>query len=460
MTLTECREKFAGKRCTVLGIGVSNLPLCRFLAEMGATLTARDKKSPEQLGEAAAELQTLGATLVTGEDYLANIEADYIFRSPGIRPDKPEILEALGKGAVLLSEMELFFELCPCPIVAVSGSDGKTTTTTLVSLLLRAAGKTVFVGGNIGAPLLPKVGEMTPDDYAVVELSSFQLMTMRKPANISVITNLSPNHLDWHTGMEEYVRSKQNIYRGENCRRVVLNAENAGTAAIADELEATGEKEIVRFSKEPLGGKNTVSVKDGVICRGDTPVLPVADILLPGKHNIENYMTAIGAVGELVPAEKIREVAKTFPGVEHRIEFVRELRGVRYYNSSIDSSPSRTSAALRAFPDGSQLIVICGGYDKHIPFAPLGEVLCEKASKVVLTGATREAIRESVEACPAKEKPQLYTEPEFDRAVALAASLAESGDTVILSPGCASFDAFPNFMVRGDHFKKLVNDLQ
>ena len=458
MTLTECRKLFCGKQCTVLGIGVSNRPLVDFLLECGAVVTARDKKEPSALGESADAFSAAGVRLITGADYLANIRADYLFRSPGIRPDKKEILDAVANGAVLLSEMELFCALCPCPIFGITGSDGKTTTTTLVALLLEAAGKRVFLGGNIGTPLLPLVKEMTPDDYAVVELSSFQLMTIGNGPARAAITNLSPNHLDWHTGMEEYVESKCRIFGGENCRTVVLNAENEGTAAIADRLDAAGGKRVCRFSSARiLSGEGDVYEKDGVICRGREAILPTDAILLPGRHNVENYMTAIAMVGDLVPAAAIRSVAKTFPGVEHRIEFVREKDGVRFYNSSIDSTPSRTAAALRCFPE--RLIVICGGYDKHIPFGPLGEVLCEKAKTVVLTGATRDAIRASIEEASAVTKPQILTEPDFDMAVAAAAKSAESGDIVILSPGCASFDAFPNFAVRGERFKQIVGNL-
>lgn len=465
------KSRFSGKRCAVLGVGVSNLPLIRLLCAAGATVEARDKRSPENLAQTAQELRALAVPLRTGDGYLADIRADFVFRSPGIRPDLPEITDAVSHGAALLSEMELFFELCPCPIVGITGSDGKTTTTTLVSLLLKESGRfrAVYLGGNIGEPLLPRLGNMTADDIAVAELSSFQLFTLRRPADVAVITNLSPNHLDWHKGMEEYLDAKKNIYRGEANRAVILNAGNEPTEKIAEALTASHpEKRIRRFSSKRDAD---LCLKDGFLLRDGDPILPSSAVLLPGLYNLENYMAALAATDEALALageqplspDLLRRVATTFPGVEHRMEFVREKDGVRYYNSSIDSSPSRTAAALSTFHDRAKLTVLCGGYDKHIPFAPLAQALLAHAGRIILTGATAGAIEEAIakeiaENAP-EPPPEIRRVPLFDDAVRLAASLAVSGDTVLLSPGCASFDAFPNFMARGERFKEIVKGL-
>ncbi len=452
MTITQFKEYAKGKSAEVIGIGISNLPLIDFLLDCGMTVRARDKKTEEQLGKTAENLREKGVSLVLGENYLEKIRGDYLFRSPGIRPDLPGILEAVAHGAELTSEMELFFEFCPAKIVAVTGSDGKTTTTTLISLLLKEAGYRVFVGGNIGAPLLPHVAEMTGRDFAVVELSSFQLMTMKKSAEIAAVTNLSPNHLDWHMSMEEYIAAKTNIFIHQENKILVLNADNSLSRPLRD--MARGELRF--FSSERVLEKGMYE-KNGDIYSEGRLLLHTDEILLPGKHNRQNYMTAYSAVKDYVDAEALKSVAHTFKGVEHRLEFVRAYKGVKIYNSSIDSSPSRTAAALSCFKQ--KTVVICGGYDKHIPFEPLADALCVHAKAVVLTGATASVIEKALSDCQSREKPEIYREAEFTTAVYKALSVCSPGDILLLSPACASFDAFPNFSVRGNTFKKLINEL-
>ncbi len=460
MNLTSYLSQYRNKRVAVAGLGVSNRPLIRLLSQAGASILACDKKDRAALGDFAQELDRLGAELCLGEGYLDRLQGcDVIFRSPGIRPDLPQFQAAIAARAVLTSEMEAFFEVCPCPILAVTGSDGKTTTTTLISELLKAQGHTVHLGGNIGRPLLADAEQMTPADYAVLELSSFQLMTLRRAPHVAVVTNLAPNHLDIHRDMEEYIDAKKNIFRAQGpLDRLILNADNPITAAFAG--EASGQ--VCRFSRksEPVPGvfvrgEEILSTLGGT----EQSVLRKSQILLPGEHNVENYMAAIAATWGLCAPETVQRVAETFPGVPHRIEFVREKDGVRYYNSSIDSSPTRTAACLRSFPGKS--IVICGGYDKHIPFAPLGEVLVEKAKAVVLTGATAGAIQAALEATPGFRAAALPVcrESDFRQAVLAARDLASPGDVVVLSPACASFDAFPNFAVRGDTFRGIVRAL-
>ena len=353
----------------------------------------------------------------------------------------------------------MFFHVCPCKTIAVTGSDGKTTTTTLIAKLLEAAGYHVHLGGNIGRPLLPDIESIQPDDLAVLELSSFQLMTMDTSADIAVVTNLAPNHLDVHKGMEEYIAAKKNIFLYQNAQqKVVLNRDNDITYSFVP--EANGQ--VTLFSRQNHLDEGVV-LEDGVICvkkDGNTrKVLPVADILLPGVHNIENYEAAIGAVDGLVPDETIRQFAATFGGVEHRIELVRELHGVKYYNDSIASSPSRTMAGLRSF--SQKVILIAGGYDKHIPYDVLGPDLVAHVKAMVLTGATAPKIQAAAEQALGYDAQALpiYTIDDFADAVHKAVELAQPGDVVILSPASASFDKFKNFMVRGDTFKDLIRAL-
>ncbi len=475
MHYTEFLQKIKGVRCGVVGIGISNLPLIDFLCRAGACVCARDKKSTEELGEVAQSLTERGITLKLGKDYLDGLDEAVIFRSPGIRPDIPEFSAARERGSVLTSEMELFMELCPARIFGVTGSDGKTTTTTLLSLILKetlkdAPNRTVYVGGNIGAPLLPYVSEMTADDLVVLELSSFQLQTMKRSPAVSVITNLSPNHLNWHTDMSEYVHAKANIFAPVDCVSLTVNADNEESLRLLSEYDR-GARRITYFSSTkqeisdfpPLcDGDAAMLVKDGYVMRYQDgtreTLLNVQDILLPGRHNLENYMAAIAAAsawGKLSP-EAIRAVATSFTGVKHRLERVRVHKGVSYYNSSIDTTPTRTLAALSAL--NRECIVICGGYDKHLSFEPLADALATHAKAVVLTGATAQKIRVALLEKEefASGKIPVFEEHLFENAVKRAQALAKDGDAVLLSPACASFDAFKNFEERGEAFRNIV----
>ena len=455
MTIKEYLASLKHKRVAVIGIGVSNTPLIRMLLRADVDVTACDKTSRENLGEVADELESLGARLQLGEHYLDNLKHDVIFRTPGMRPDVPALEAARARGAEITSEMEVFFRVCPCKIIAVTGSDGKTTTTTIISELLKAAGYNVYVGGNIGKPLLSDVAGMEPSDIVVLELSSFQLMTMSQSPDIAVVTNVTPNHLDVHKTMSEYIEAKENIFMHQrNDNIAIFNYDNDITRGFAQ--SASGRSICFSRNEELDRG---VYVKESSIWFNDREVLPLADIFIPGVHNIENYMAAIAAVNGLVDDEIIRNVAKTFGGVEHRIELVRTLHDVRYYNDSIASSPTRTIAGLRAFKE--KVILIAGGYDKKIPFDELGVEILKHVKALVLTGATAEKIREAVESAPgfAESGLKIYEEIEFKDAVLAAHHLAKSGDVVILSPACASFDQFKNFMVRGDTFKKIIYEL-
>ena len=451
--LSEYFGKLKGKQIAVLGLGVSNQPLVRMLLENGCNVIGCDRTPREKIDDAVLELEQAGCQLHLGETYLDDLTADIVFRTPGMHPNNPALNKLRDAGAIITSEMQVFFELCPCKIIAVTGSDGKTTTTTLISELLKAEGYKVWLGGNIGTPLLPICDEIQQSDIAVVELSSFQLMDMTRSADIAVVTNLAPNHLDVHKDMQEYVDAKKNIFQYQNSDGLlILNADNEITKAFS------GNGKMRYFAR--LGTTdNGVCLRGDMIARDGKEVLNKKDILLPGEHNVENYMAAILAVEGLVSDETIASVAKTFGGVEHRIELVRVKNGVRYYNDSIASSPSRTIAGLKSFSE--KVILIAGGYDKNIPYDELGPEICEHVKVLLVNGATGGKVRKATEnAYNYRENaPEIVDCSDFTNAVKHAAMVAKEGDVVLMSPASAAFDQFKNFMERGKYFKKLVMEL-
>ncbi len=441
------KEEMKNKEVCVIGIGISHLPLIEYLAGLGAFVTACDKRNREDFGETAERLESLGVTLKLGEDYLSELSGDVIFKTPGMRPDVPELVEARKKGITVTTEMEVFMSLCPAPITAVTGSDGKTTTTTLIGKLLSMAGFRTHVGGNIGKPLLPEIDSIAPEDRVVLELSSFQLQTMTKSPHVAVVTNITPNHLDYHKDYQEYIDAKMNLLLYQKPGDVaILNGDNEVTAA----AEAKGKR--LTFSRQ---GEATVMLEEGIITFQGEPILDSRDIRIPGMHNVENYMAAIAAVYPQVPKEVIRDCAKSFGGVAHRIEFVRELQGVSFYNSSIDSSPNRTLNTLRVF--SRPVVLIAGGKDKGIPYEDLGPAISEHVKALVLIGATAGVIAEVAEKAAPSVPVQFAA--SYEEAVMMAKNAASAGDVVLLSNASTSFDMFKNFEERGNLFKDLVNRL-
>ena len=453
--LDEFKYNVAGKNITAIGIGISNLPLIKYLVSLGANVTACDRRSAEDLGENYTELEKLGVKFNLGDGYLNNLSGDMIFKTPGMRYDVPELLKAKENGSIVTSEMEVFFEVCPSHIIAVTGSDGKTTTTTLIHKMMTDAGYKTWLGGNIGNPLLTDTEKMKENDWVILELSSFQLHTMRKSPEIAVITNISPNHLDMHKDYKEYIDAKKNImlYQNEG-DTLIVNADNQVTADIGKSANGA----VKYFSRN---GMADVYLDGNIIKRGIVEILNIKDIKIPGMHNVENYMAAIAAVSGLVSKEVIVNVAKTFGGVEHRIELVRTLDGVKYYNSSIDSSPNRTINTLRVFPN--KVIMIAGGKDKGIPYDEIGPALAEHVKVLILIGATSDKIQEALDAEINKtgngKDIEVIRATSYENAVNTARSKAHDGDVVLLSPASTSFDMFRNFEERGNLFKKIVNEL-
>ena len=451
------KEFIKNKNVAVVGIGVSNVPLIRFLVSLGAKVSAFDKKNREALGEIGYEFEELGVHLILGEGYLERLTGfEVIFKTPSMRIDCDALVKAKEEGAYITSEMEEFIRYCKGTIFAVTGSDGKTTSTTLIYNMLKEEGYKTYVGGNIGTPLFANIEEIKEEDKVVLELSSFQLMTIKLPMDVVVVTNITPNHLDMHKGMDEYIESKKNIFKyQDNNGLLILNMDNDITASFVGEekgrLNKFSTKQIIDYG---------AYYKDGSLYVYNKKVCEKDEIVIKGMHNVENYLGAFCAVYDYVSVDTMRKVATTFKGVEHRCELVREIDGVKYYNDSIASSPTRTLAGLNAFDH--PVILIAGGYDKNIPFEPLAEEGYEKIKSLILLGKTKEKIKEVFDNV-IKEKNLLlpiYVVNTMEDAVLKAREISKEGDIVTLSPACASFDMYPNFEVRGRAFKDIINKLQ
>lgn len=449
------------KKVAFIGTGVSHNDLIRLFLKKGISVTILDRKTKDKFEDIYNEFKSLGADFILGDAYLDSLNKfDVVFRTPGMYFNNPALTKARKDGVVVTSEMEVFFDLCPCKIYAVTGSDGKTTTTTLISEMLSESGFTVYKGGNIGKALLPVIENIKENDRAVVELSSFQLISMRESPDVAVITNIAPNHLDVHGTMEEYIESKVNIIAHQTAfSRTVLNLDNEITNGLSSKVRG----KLVKFSRHSVPERGAYLNENNVLCYKEngevTEVVKAEDIRIPGMHNVENYLTAISAVWGEVKPETIVKVAKNFGGVEHRIEFVRELDGVKWYNDSIATSPTRVLAGLNSF--NQKLIVIAGGYDKKIPFEPMAETVNEKVKALILMGLTapkiEKAITEAANYNP--ENIKIYHADSMENAVEIAKEISTNGDIVTLSPACASFDLYPNFEVRGNHYKRLVEAL-
>lgn len=452
----EFKKFINGKRVAVVGIGVSNIPLINFLVKLGANVTGFDMKSEEALGEVAVDFKKKGVKLELGEKYLDNLTGyDVVFKTPSMRIDCEALVRAKKEGAYITSEMEEFVRYCKGKIYAITGSDGKTTTTTIISKLLEAQGYKTWVGGNIGTPLFSNIEEIEENHMVVLELSSFQLMTMNLPVDVAVVTNLAPNHLDMHKNMEEYIDAKKNIFLYQNSDGVlVLNRENDITYGFESEAKA----EIREFSSKRVL-KNGAYFNEGILYLDGNVVCKKDNIVIKGMHNVENYLAAFTATKDDVEIETMNKVAESFAGVEHRCELVRTIDGVKYYNDSIASSPTRTLAGLFAFE--KKVILIAGGYDKHIPFEPLAEEGYPFIKELILLGDTKYLIKESFDKLAVNKNINvpITIVDSLEEAVSKSKEISKEGDIVTLSPACASFDMFPNFAVRGNRFKEIVNSL-
>ncbi|MGI5888143.1 MAG: UDP-N-acetylmuramoyl-L-alanine--D-glutamate ligase [Oscillospiraceae bacterium] len=450
-----------GKKVMFLGWGKSNAGLVELAARAGADTELRDMRTEDRFDpDTISRLRNLGVKLVLGDSYLEGLsDADLIFRTPGIDWNKPEIQKAAADGVEFTSEIEKIFDLCRCRTIGVTGSDGKTTTTTLIAKMLEAAGKKVHLGGNIGTTLLQRIDSIEPEDIAVVELSSFQLISMKTSPDIAVVTNLSPNHLDHHRDLAEYYGAKTNI---------LSHQKSSGIAVLFDDPTVREWMEPCVRGKLRFFGRNRCP--DGAYFDGmriisasggkETEIILSSRMKLPGDHNRLNAAAAVAATQGIAEPEAQRSVLSSFAGVEHRIELVREIDGVRYYNDSIATTPSRTVAGLKSFD--SKIILIAGGYDKNLEYGPLAPHILDHVKCLILIGATADKIEKAVteEASrTGKTAPEIIRCGSLEEAVGTARGRASSGDVVMLSPASASFDMFRNFEERGEYFKELVNKL-
>ena len=448
MSFDEYINTLKDKEIAVVGFGVSNKPLVGLLSSYGCNFTVYDIREEAALGEDFMKYKALGVRFVLGEDYLDNIKADVIFRTPGILPSAFD-----GTDACITSEMEAFFALCPCKIVAVTGSDGKTTTSSLIAAIAQEAGYTVHLGGNIGRPLLCEVDSMGKNDIAVLELSSFQLHSMKCKPDIAVVTNISPNHLDVHPSFVDYIDAKKNIFANQthDCR-LVLNADNSFTSS----FKGLAKGEVLLFSmKDDKRADYTFS--SGAIYHNGEKIVDASEILLRGEHNIANLMAAFASTEGLASKSHQAKIARTFAGVEHRLELVCKANGISFYNDSIATSPTRAIAALKAFD--KPVILIAGGRDKKSPYNEFAKEILANVKALFLTGEAAFKIKSEVDAVKEAEEIQIFMIDDFASCVKAAAGYAKNGDIVLLSPACSSYDHFENFAVRGNYYKEIVKEI-
>lgn len=459
--LEEFHKKLKNKKIAVIGLGISNLPLLEYLYNCEAEITAFDKREMEKLDDnIKKQLERYRIKTILGEGYLSKlVKFDYIFRSPSCMPNTPELEKALKEGAIVTSEIEMFMELCPAKIIAITGSDGKTTTTSLIYEIVKAKGITTYLGGNIGIPLFTKMKEIKLEDVVVLEMSSFQLMNMKVSPHIAVITNITPNHLDIHKSYEEYIEAKKTIFKYQNENDIlVLNYDNEITRNFAKESKS---KVVFFSSNAKLDNGYTVeedvikSCKDGI----RRHIIRAKEIMLRGKHNYENIAAAVAATSSLVDIDTQIKAIKNFKGVEHRLEFIKEINGTKWYNDSIGTSPTRTIAGLNSFEE--DIILIAGGYDKHLDYEPIAKPILDHVRILILIGATADKIQNAVkrELEKTDQEIEIYRCKTLEETVEIARKISTPKDIVLFSPASASFDMFKNFEERGKRFKELVNHI-
>ena len=459
--LEEFFNYIRNRKIAIIGLGVSNIPLLSYLHDLGAKITVFDNRTIDNIDKNIMDIITNNNIEFSfGKNNLSKLNGfDIIFRSPTCREDWPELVKEAKRGAIITSEIEMLMELCPGTIIGVTGSDGKTTTTSLIYEIVKKQGFNCYLGGNIGIPLFTKIQEMKPNDMVILELSSFQLMNIHTSPNIAVITNISPNHLDFHKSYEEYIEAKKNIFKYQNEDGIlVLNYDNEITRECAKEAKG----KVIFFSRENKLD-NGVILDDDIIKVCDNKlrkhILNTKDLLLRGKHNYENVCTAIAATLEIASTEKQIEAVTQFKGVKHRLEFVKEINGVKWYNDSIGTSPTRTIAGLKSFNE--KIVLIAGGYDKHLDYTPIAKPILDNVSVLILMGQTSKKIKESVENEMKVEQKriEIYECDTLQETVNTAKKVAKKGEVVLFSPASASFDMYKNFEERGDKFKSIVNSL-
>lgn len=459
--LIEFNNYLKNRKIAVIGLGVSNIPLIDYLYQMQAKVTVFDDRATQDIPKEIMEkITNYSFEFSFGEDNLSKlIGFDLIFRSPSCMPTKKELVEEVKRGAIITSEIEMLMELAPCKIIGVTGTEGKTTTTSIIYEIIKNAEYNCYLGGNIGKPIFTLVKDMLPEDIIVLEMSSFQLTSMDVSPDISVVTNIFPDHLNVHSSYEEYIEEKKNLFKHQSEKGIViLNYDNE----ITKDFKKDANGKVVFFSsKQKLENGYIYDNTDGIIkfCEDGIRkhLIKKEDIKLRGIHNYENICCALAATATLVDTDIAIETIKEFNGVEHRLEFVRELDNVKWYNDSIGTSPASTIAGLNAFDE--DIILLAGGSDKGLDYTQIGEVIAKKVKTLILTGPTATKIEEATKNAPNGEKVEICYAQNLAEAINLARKKAKPKDIVLLSPASASFDAFKNFAERGEKFKKLVKEL-
>jgi len=462
MNINTFFDSIKGRSIAFCGIGITNTPLAEMFLDRGFEVTVCDRRNTPELSPALDRLRAKGASVKVGEGYLDDLQADILFRTPGMNWNDPALTALRERGVVVTSEMELFFRVCPAHTIAVTGSCGKTTVSTIIAQILETAGKKVWLGGSIGKAMLPDVEKMSPDDWVVCELSSFQLISMRESPEIALITNISPNHLDTHSSMQEYIDAKANVFLHQSAfDRLVIN----GDCLVSSSLAGRHRGQRLTFSRtfRPHhgayvdGSGDIRMVSDG----SERSIMNIRDIRVPGNHNVENFLAAICVTDGIVSDEDIISTAHLFCGVRNCAEFVRCVDGVCYYNDSIATTPDRTIRGMLSLFD-KRIILIAGGHDKNLPFDRLGKAVCRKVSLLILMGSTANAIEQSVREQREFDEnaTRIVRATDMAQAVDIASQAAVDGDIVALSPACASFDMYRSFEERGQCFRQEVNRLR
>lgn len=459
--LEEFERYIEGRKVAIIGMGVSNVPLLDYFYQLHARVTIFDKKEISQISEEIMhKIEKYNFEFIGGENSLDKLVGfDIIFRSPSCMPDTPQLVAEVEKGAILTSEIEMVLKLAPGKVIGVTGTEGKTTTTSLINAIIQKSGKKCFLGGNMGKPIFTQIKDMTPEDIIILELSSFQLTDTDVSPEISVVTNIYPDHLNVHKSYEEYREAKKNIFKFQSENGiVVLNYDNEFTRNFAK--EANG-KVIFFSSHEKLENGYIYDKTDETIkyCEDGIRrhIIKKGDIKLKGVHNYENICAALAATSTLVDVDTQIEAIKEFCGVEHRLEFVRELNGVKWYNDSIGTSPASTIAGLNSFDEN--IILLAGGSDKGLDYKEVGETIAKKVRVLILTGPTSEKIETAVKQALEEKSIEIYYTTNMKESVNLAKEIAKNGEIVLLSPASASFDLYKNFEDRGKQFKECVKAL-
>ena len=447
-------DEFVGKRLVILGLARQGKALARFASEQGAEVVVSDLGSAENHAKNIEELAHFNIDFVLGEHPLSLLDGtDYVAISGAVPADAPFVNAARARGITITNDSQEFLRRSPAPVVGITGSAGKSTTTSLLGEMCRASGTPTFVGGNLGFPLIERIGEISADSHVIQELSSFQLEIATLSPQIAAILNITPNHLDRHKTMQVYTDAKANILRNQSVKDTAILPADGLTA-----LHSLVQGRLRLFSHtQPVGDgafvrDNAIILTDGT---AEVEICAVSDIQLLGRHNILNVLAAVVLADSVgISAENMRTAIRSFSGIPHRLELVATVNGVQYINDSIATAPERALAAIRAFDE--PLVLLTGGRDKDLDWEPWAEQVQARCQAVILFGELAQMVSGKID----RSKMQVVETTTLEEAVAKAFSIAKRGNIVLLSPGGTSYDAYVDFAARGQHFREIVAALR